>query len=149
MKRPTKRVLALVCMLAMLLSFAVPAMADDAFAVTAETVETPVAAGTTSVDVPLTLTANPGVACVNFQITYDTALTLTAITRGDALGTLTAKLEITSPLRTLARGYALCEDETGALVRRAAAVKPGRPLRVRFADGSAQCTVDAVEPESD
>ena len=67
----------------------------------------------------------------------------------DALGTLTAKLEITSPLRTLARGYALCEDETGALVRRAAAAKPGRPLRVRFADGSAQCTVDAVEPESD
>ena len=65
-------------MLAMLLSFAVPAMADDAFAVTAETVETPVAAGTTSVDVPLTLTANPGVACVNFQVTYDTALRLTA-----------------------------------------------------------------------
>lgn len=67
----------------------------------------------------------------------------------DALGTLAEKLEITSPLKTLARGYALCEDETGALVRRAETVKPGQTLRVRFTDGSVRCKADAVNPESD
>lgn len=67
----------------------------------------------------------------------------------DALGALAAKLDITSPLKTLARGYALCEDETGALVRRSQTVKPGQPLRLRFTDGSVRCTANTVEPESD
>ena len=67
----------------------------------------------------------------------------------DALGALAQKLEMTSPLKTLARGYALCEDETGALVRRAEIVKAGQTLHLRFADGKVHCSATAVEPESD
>ncbi len=63
----------------------------------------------------------------------------------DALAALAEKLEITSPLKTLARGYTLCEDETGVPVRRAQAVRPGQTLRLRFADGSVQCTANGSD----
>ncbi len=66
-----------------------------------------------------------------------------------ALGALTEKLEMTSPLKTLARGYTLCEDEAGVPVRRAEAVKPGQALCLRFCDGSVSCTADTVALESD
>ena len=62
----------------------------------------------------------------------------------DALGMLAQKLEITSPLKTLARGYALAQDETGALVRHAAAVRQGQSLRLQFADGFALCRAETV-----
>ena len=40
-------------------------------------------------DVTLTLANNPGIACARFTLTHDEALTLTSITTGDALPTLT------------------------------------------------------------
>lgn len=67
----------------------------------------------------------------------------------DALGALAEKLEITSPLKTLARGFALCEDETGVPVRRACAVRAGQTLQLRFCDGSVQCTAAAIKLESE
>ena len=63
----------------------------------------------------------------------------------DTLQALTQRLEMSSPLKTLARGYTLTEDETGALVRRAAETKTGQALRVRFADGTVRCTVEDVQ----
>ena len=62
----------------------------------------------------------------------------------DALGILAQKLEMTSPLKTLARGYTIAQDETGLPVRRAAALKEGQTLTLRFADGVAQCRTQAV-----
>ena len=62
----------------------------------------------------------------------------------DALGTLAQKLEMTSPLRTLARGYVLAQDENGLLVRSAAKVQTGQTLALRFADGSVLCRAEEV-----
>ena len=65
----------------------------------------------------------------------------------DALQAFAQRLEMASPLKTLGRGYTLCEDETGALVRRVAETKTGQALRVRFADGTARCTVEDVQTQ--
>lgn len=62
----------------------------------------------------------------------------------DALGTLAQKLEMTSPLRTLARGYTLAQDENGLLVRTAAKVQKGQTLSLRFADGAVRCRAEDV-----
>lgn len=62
----------------------------------------------------------------------------------DALGALAQKLEMTSPLRTLARGYVLAQDENGLLVRNAAKVQKGQTLALRFADGSVLCRAEDV-----
>jgi exodeoxyribonuclease VII large subunit len=50
-----------------------------------------------------------------------------------------------SPLRVLTRGYSLAEDERGALIRSAAQLHPGDRVRLRFAVGGADCTVDSVK----
>ena len=62
----------------------------------------------------------------------------------DALGALAQKLEMTSPLRTLARGYTLAQDENGLLVRTAAKVQKGQTLSLRFADGAVRCRAEDV-----
>ena len=62
----------------------------------------------------------------------------------DALGALAQKLEMTSPLRTLARGYTLAQDENGLLVRAAAKVQTGQTLSLRFADGAVLCRAEDV-----
>lgn len=46
-----------------------------------------------------------------------------------------ASLDALSPLNVLKRGYALATDETGSVVRSAAALKPGQILRLRLAEG--------------
>jgi exodeoxyribonuclease VII large subunit len=42
----------------------------------------------------------------------------------------------------LARGFAVVEDRAGALVAGAADARAARALRVRFADGTVDATVD-------
>ncbi len=51
---------------------------------------------------------------------------------------LGARLESVSYTQVLARGYALVTDGAGVPVTRAAAVRPGMDLRLRFADGEAR-----------
>ncbi len=46
----------------------------------------------------------------------------------------------------LERGYALVLDGSGALVKRAAEVRPGQALELRFADGSAHATATGKAP---
>jgi exodeoxyribonuclease VII large subunit len=48
---------------------------------------------------------------------------------------LAGKLDLLSPLSVLGRGYALVKDEEGNLVSKAAAVKEGQNLNLRFEDG--------------
>ena len=57
---------------------------------------------------------------------------------------LASALDAMSPLRVLRRGYSLAEDSEGRGVRSASQLKPGDRLRLRFADGGADCTVDSV-----
>jgi exodeoxyribonuclease VII large subunit len=54
-------------------------------------------------------------------------------------------LDTLSPLATLARGYAIVESaDTGSIVRDAAALKPGDPVRARLARGQIDCRVEKI-----
>jgi exodeoxyribonuclease VII large subunit len=66
--------------------------------------------------------------------------------RRDALNALSAQLELLNPQRTLERGYAIVTDAAGAVLRDPAHIKPGQPLGVRLAEGSAQIGVANVQP---
>jgi exodeoxyribonuclease VII large subunit len=67
--------------------------------------------------------------------------------RRAGLGTAAGKLESLSPLGVLSRGYALVwAEHTGRLLRSAAEVGPGDPLRVRVREGQLRATVTGREP---
>lgn len=70
----------------------------------------------------------------------------TALKGGDSrVATLAGRLDDLSPLRILARGYAIALDEkTGLAVRDAGMLAPGDRLRVRFARGSVRAAVEEV-----
>jgi exodeoxyribonuclease VII large subunit len=53
-----------------------------------------------------------------------------------------SKLDMLSPLAVLGRGYALVKDEAGNLIPRAAMVKTGQKLALRFEDGEVDCRAD-------
>ncbi len=53
-----------------------------------------------------------------------------------------ARLRALSPAATLERGYAIVQRADGHVVRAAAEVTKGDPLRVRLADGELSATVD-------
>ena len=57
---------------------------------------------------------------------------------------LAAALDAMSPLRVLTRGYSLAEDERGGIIKSASQLRPGDRVRLRFAEGGADCTVDSV-----
>jgi hypothetical protein len=52
-----------------------------------------------------------------------------------------------SPLRVLARGYAVAFDRRGHALRSAAETKPGELLRIRLGEGSLTATVADASPE--
>ena len=54
-------------------------------------------------------------------------------------------LDAMSPLKVLARGYAVVCDESGTVVRSVADTNAGDALHVRVSDGSLKCTVDEKE----
>ena len=59
-----------------------------------------------------------------------------------------ASLDALSPLRVLARGYAIAERPDGHVLRSAAEAAPGDRVRVRLGEGSLEATVErAVLPE--
>lgn len=60
-----------------------------------------------------------------------------------------ATLDAISPLRVLARGYAVAtKGKRGAVVSDAAALKAGDTLHIRFAKGAADCRVTDTEEEA-
>ena len=62
--------------------------------------------------------------------------------RNDRLRQLAQSLETLSPLRTLARGYAIAQDSrTGAVLRDADSVRSGDAIDVRLARGGLTCVV--------
>ncbi|HZF39018.1 MAG TPA: exodeoxyribonuclease VII large subunit [Blastocatellia bacterium] len=58
------------------------------------------------------------------------------------LAVAASKLDMLSPLAVLGRGYALVKDEAGNLISRAAMVKIGQKLALRFEDGEVACQAD-------
>ena len=63
------------------------------------------------------------------------------------LARLAGRLDALSPLKVLARGYALASREDGTVIRAAGELTPGEPIRLRLGQGSARCTVDTIEKE--
>ena len=63
------------------------------------------------------------------------------------LARLAGRLDALSPLKVLARGYALASREDGTVIRAAGELSPGEPIRLRLGQGSARCTVDTIEKE--
>jgi len=57
-----------------------------------------------------------------------------------------ARLDALSPLKVLARGYAIATRPDGRAVRSAGDVAPGDVLRIRVRDARLDATVDRVEP---
>jgi len=55
------------------------------------------------------------------------------------------RLKGLSPLRKLEQGFAFVADETGKQIDRASSVAPGQVLRLYFADGSIEATVNKTE----
>jgi exodeoxyribonuclease VII large subunit len=77
-----------------------------------------------------------------------TALTRIRHDRDRRLGSLSAQLDALSPLRTLARGYAICWDTPGTVVVRSVqSVSAGDQVHVQLPDGLLHCEVEAIEPE--
>ncbi|HZN03148.1 MAG TPA: exodeoxyribonuclease VII large subunit [Candidatus Polarisedimenticolia bacterium] len=58
---------------------------------------------------------------------------------------LAGRLGALSPLAVLARGYAVCTDVTGTILREAGGVGAGAPVRVRLHRGRLFCEVKEVE----
>lgn len=62
----------------------------------------------------------------------------------DRLAAGAARLEAVSPLAVLGRGYSLTQTEGGAVVRDAAALKPGDRVRTRLLRGEVVCRVESI-----
>ena len=60
----------------------------------------------------------------------------------NALMHYTSKLEATSPLKVLARGYSVVFDENMMTVRSAETLKANDRIKIRLSDGSVDCTVN-------
>ncbi len=65
----------------------------------------------------------------------------------ERLGLMAARVEDLSPLGILARGYAVCYDASGRVLRSALGVVPGQRLRVRLHEGALGCLVEGVDME--
>lgn len=63
----------------------------------------------------------------------------------NALIHYTAKLDATSPLKVLARGYSVVFDENMMTVRSVNDLKENDRIRIRLSDGTVDCTVDPKE----
>jgi len=65
-----------------------------------------------------------------------------AMVRRGRLATLAGKLETLSPLQTLARGYAVCQNAKGEILRQAQEVSLGEEVHVTLQKGSLTCVVE-------
>ncbi|WP_018653024.1 exodeoxyribonuclease VII large subunit [Actinomadura flavalba] len=66
----------------------------------------------------------------------------------DELSHTRARLLALSPAATLRRGYAIVQRDDDGVVRSAADLTPGDPLRIRLAEGRLTATVDDLHPET-
>jgi exodeoxyribonuclease VII large subunit len=62
--------------------------------------------------------------------------------KGSRLGELAASIQSLSPLSTLARGYSLCLEPNGQLIKSSKQVEIGDNIRVILDQGELQCTIN-------
>lgn len=62
-----------------------------------------------------------------------------------AFGSMAARLEVLSPLRTLSRGYAIAATSDGTVVTSAAQLAEGDRIKIQLYRGTALCCVEALE----
>jgi exodeoxyribonuclease VII large subunit len=68
--------------------------------------------------------------------------------RSEEFHNTAVRLDDLSPLKGLARGFSLCENEhDGRLVQRADELELGARVKLRFHSGSATCTVEEIQDE--
>jgi exodeoxyribonuclease VII large subunit len=60
------------------------------------------------------------------------------------LGLAAGKVDSLSPLAIMKRGFSLCRDQQGRVIKRSTDVAQGDPLRVTLASGELDCRVEAV-----
>jgi len=78
----------------------------------------------------------------------DRAMTQRLLAARQRLHLLARELELLSPYGPLVRGYLLAEDAaSGRLVRSVAELALGQRVRLRFSDGHAEATVEALQRE--
>jgi exodeoxyribonuclease VII large subunit len=73
------------------------------------------------------------------------ALDRILVTRRHRVDELAARLDALSPLKVLARGYAVARGTSGAVLRRATDFRPGLPFRLTLADGDVSARVTGDE----
>lgn len=61
------------------------------------------------------------------------------------LGLAAGKIDALSPLAILKRGFALCRDDAGAIIRNSADVSPGDRVHVSLAAGEVSCRVEETK----
>ena len=59
-------------------------------------------------------------------------------TKKSQFGKATAKLDALSPLKVLARGYSIIEDDAGKIITSTADAKPDTEFTLRLSDGTAR-----------
>ncbi len=60
------------------------------------------------------------------------------------LAAFAARLANLSPLALLAKGYSICTDLSGAVIRSAASLKPGEGVKIVMSDGSAEAVIKEI-----
>ncbi len=96
-----------------------------------------------------TITARLSVAEHRLARTGDrlgAALDRLVVQKRHRLDELVARLDALSPLKVLARGYAVARSPSGAVLRRAAEFEIGQLFRLTFADGDVSARVTGDEP---
>ena len=63
---------------------------------------------------------------------------------GSRLAAFAARLANLSPLALLAKGYSICTDLSGAVIRSAASFKPGDGVKIVMSDGSAEAVIKKI-----
>ena len=73
------------------------------------------------------------------------ALARRTLTARERFSRLSAALDAMSPLKVLARGYAISMTDSGRIVRKTEDVALGDKLTMQVQDGKIRCTVDEIE----
>lgn len=91
---------------------------------------------------PKNYLADRQMALLHLAQRYEQVLSRAGEQRRERLSRAAAMLEALSPIRVLARGYAMVHDGEGKIVRRADGLSEGARVRLEFADGGALCRVE-------
>ncbi len=67
--------------------------------------------------------------------------------RKQEIASLASQLELLSTKRTLERGYAIMSDKNGRIIRSPLHLPVRKPVSVQLASGSAQISIETVQPE--